>query len=163
MPDMYSHFWSNILEDIRPFVGQLIPCFELLVMSFLGSKARVGSLICTWQRYMCYTFPEIHVWWTTCLPLGGQYGNWAILFHIPTSRQWWGSKSGSIVLQAKCFTNCWIMYSYCLIQEKVEMCVVLQNIFSMIISRSTSEQINKKSKIWHTFSVWSLTFFPELW
>ena len=30
--------------------------FGLLVTSPLGFKATVGSLICAWQRCMCYTF-----------------------------------------------------------------------------------------------------------
>ena len=37
-------------------------CFGLQVMSPLGFKARVDSLIWTWQRHSCYTFPEIHLW-----------------------------------------------------------------------------------------------------
>ena len=31
------------------------PCFGLLVISPLGFKARVDSLICTWRRRTCYT------------------------------------------------------------------------------------------------------------
>ena len=37
-------------------------------------KARVGSLICTWQRNMWCTFLEIHLWCDTCYPLDGQHG-----------------------------------------------------------------------------------------
>ena len=64
----------------------------------LGFKARVGSLIRIWQRCMCNMFPEIHLWCNTCQSVGGQHGSWAILFHIPVSRHWWGLKLGSIVL-----------------------------------------------------------------
>ena len=58
--------------------GNGYPCCGLLVTSPLGFKARVGSLICTWQRHMCYTSPEIHLWCDTCWPLGSQYGGWAV-------------------------------------------------------------------------------------
>ena len=40
------------------FLGHWYPCFGLLVMSPLGFKARMGSLIHTWQRCMSYTFPD---------------------------------------------------------------------------------------------------------
>ena len=39
-------------------------------------------------------FPKIHLWCDFCWPLESQ----AILFHVPVSRHWWGSKLGSIVL-----------------------------------------------------------------
>ena len=39
------------------------PYSGLLVMSPLGFKARVGSLIHTWQRYMCYMFPLVPLVW----------------------------------------------------------------------------------------------------
>ena len=77
--------------------GRWYPCFGLLVTSPLGFKARVGSLIHTWQRHMCYMFPEIHLLCDTCQYLGGQHGSWAVLFHIPASRFWLGSKPGSVV------------------------------------------------------------------
>ena len=78
------------------FVGPLKPFFGLLVMSPLGFKAKVGSLIHIWCRCMCYIFNEIHLWCDTCHH-GGQYGSQAVLFHIPVSRHWWGSKPESIV------------------------------------------------------------------
>ena len=58
-----------------------------------------GSLICTWLRNMCYTFPDINIWYNSCWPLGSHHDNWAILFHIPSSKHWWGLKLWSIVLQ----------------------------------------------------------------
>ena len=70
-------------------------------MSPLGLKARVGSLICTWQRCMCYTFPKIHLRCNTSQPLGGQHGSQANLFHVPVSRYWWDSKLGPVVLHTK--------------------------------------------------------------
>ena len=70
--------------------GYWYPCFGLLVMSPLGFKATVGSLICTWWKCMCNRFHEIHFWCDTCQPLGGQHDSWADLFHIPASRYWWG-------------------------------------------------------------------------
>ena len=27
---------------------------------------------------LCYTFPDIHLWYDTCQPLGSQHGSWAI-------------------------------------------------------------------------------------
>ena len=69
------------------FVGPLTPVLRLLVTFPLGFKARVGSLICAWQRCNV-TFPEIHLWYNTCWPLGGQHGSPAILFYVPTSRNW---------------------------------------------------------------------------
>ena len=74
------------------------PCFRLLVMSPLGFKARVGSLICTWQRHMWHMFPEIYLWYDTCWPLGGQHGSQAIFIHILLSRHWWGLRLWSIML-----------------------------------------------------------------
>ena len=53
--------------------GYWYPCFRLPVMSTLGVKARVGSLICASQRHMCYIFPKIHFWCKTFWPLGGQH------------------------------------------------------------------------------------------
>ena len=38
-------------------------------------QSRVGSLIRTWWRHTCYTFPEIHLWRDTCWPLGSQHGS----------------------------------------------------------------------------------------
>ena len=54
--------------------GHWYPCFGLLVMSFLVFKARVDSLIRTWHRHTCYTFPRIHLWCKTCWLLSGQHG-----------------------------------------------------------------------------------------
>ena len=42
-------------------MGPLIPCSRLLVTSPWGFKARVGSLIQTWQRCTCYMLPETHL------------------------------------------------------------------------------------------------------
>ena len=38
-------------------------------MSPLGFKARLGRVICTWQRCTWHLFPEIHFWCDTCWPL----------------------------------------------------------------------------------------------
>ena len=43
-------------------------------------------------------FPETHLWYDTCWPLGSQHGSWAIFFHIPVDKNWWILKPGSIVL-----------------------------------------------------------------
>ena len=69
--------------------------FLALLVTF---QARVGSLIRTWQRCMCYMFPEIYLWCNTYWPLGSEPGSEAILFHVPLTKHWWGSKPGSIVL-----------------------------------------------------------------
>ena len=72
--------------------GHWYPCFGLLVTSPLGFKVRVSSLICPWQRHMCYTFPEIHLWCDTCWPLGSQHGSLSIsstyLWDIGGTRNW---------------------------------------------------------------------------
>ena len=93
-------FLKKIWRTWVLFVGSLIPCFGLLVMSPLGFKARVGSLIRTWQRHACYMFPEIHIWCDTCWPLSVQHGSQANLFHIPATRHWWGSNGRVITPQA---------------------------------------------------------------
>ena len=62
------------------------PCFGLLVMSPLGFKARVSSLICAWQRDMSYTFPEIHLWCDTFACVYGQYSGWLFSPHACFSR-----------------------------------------------------------------------------
>ena len=89
----------------------------LLVTSPLGFKARVGSLIHTWQRCMCYIFSKIHLWCNTCQPLGGLHGSWANLFHVPASRHWWGLKTGPIALQANVLPTelCRLGYIYSLV------------------------------------------------
>ena len=65
----FKIFWRT---GVR-YMGQWYPFFGLLVMSPLGFKATVGSLICTWQWCTCYTLSEIHLWCDTCRPLGGQH------------------------------------------------------------------------------------------
>ena len=81
------------------------------------SKPEWAAFIHAWWRLTwltCYTSPpEIHLWCNTCQPFGSQYGSQAILFHVPVSRYWWGSKLGSIVPSipqsvrlGRCFTNC---------------------------------------------------------
>ena len=69
--------------------------FLALLVTF---QARVGSLIRTWQSCMCYMFPEIYLWCNTYWPVGSEHGSEAILFHVPLTKHWWGSKPGSIVL-----------------------------------------------------------------
>ena len=54
--------------------GHWYPCFGLLMMSPLGFKVRMGSLIHTRWRYMWNMFPEIHLCCDTCWPLGSQDG-----------------------------------------------------------------------------------------
>ena len=68
------------------FVGPLITCFALLMMSPLVFTARVGSIICPWQRHMCYMFPKIHLKCNTCWFLGDQHGSRVILFYEPSPK-----------------------------------------------------------------------------
>ena len=98
-PSAYVYSLCNFLVDKCFLWGHWYPCFGLLVMSPLGFKVRVGSLIYTWWRHTCYTFTEIHLWCNTCGPLSSQHGSWADLFHVPASRHWWDSKPGPIVPQ----------------------------------------------------------------
>ena len=63
-------------------MGPLIPLFETSGYISNGFKVKVGSLICTWWRHMCYMFTEIHLWCDTCWLLGSQHGSWINIFHI---------------------------------------------------------------------------------
>ena len=65
--------WTHVL-----LWGQWYPCFGLLVMSPLSFKARVDSLIWTWQRCIWCTFPKIHLWCDTCKSLDSQQGGWSL-------------------------------------------------------------------------------------
>ena len=80
------------------FVGPLIPCFGLLVISPLGFKARLGNLIHTWQRHTCYMFLEIDLWCKTCKTSWLPCWQPADRFHVPTSRHWWAYEHGPISL-----------------------------------------------------------------
>ena len=71
----HVHFW-----------GHWYPCFELLVMSPLGFKARVGSLIWTLRRHTWYTFPEIHLWCDTSASIYGQHSSQSLSPHACFSR-----------------------------------------------------------------------------
>ena len=75
---LFFFFKKKICWTHVHFWGHWYPCFELLVMSPLGFKARVGSLIQAWWRRTSYTFPEIYLWCDTCWPLGGQHGSRAV-------------------------------------------------------------------------------------
>ena len=72
----WSYGNGQILVPMKPFFhifgghksflwGHWYPCFGLLVKSPLVFKARVGSLIHTWWRQTCYTFPKSHLWFDT--------------------------------------------------------------------------------------------------
>ena len=62
-------FWRTIVL----LWGHWHPCFGILVMSPLGFKARVDSALFALSGGVCYTFPEIHLWYytlpTSCRPL----------------------------------------------------------------------------------------------
>ena len=54
----------RIASGMHPFFlkflwGRWYPWFGLLVTFPPGFRARVGNLICTWRRHMCYMFPKI--------------------------------------------------------------------------------------------------------
>ena len=74
-------------------------------MSTLGFKARVGSLIHTWWRCMCYMFPEIHLWCDTCWPIGSQHGSQPVLLNIPASRHWWTWNQDLLCHHSQCETR----------------------------------------------------------
>ena len=67
----YKQTFLSFLVATCQLWGHWYPCFGHLVMSCLGFKARVGSLICTWWRLTWYMFPEIHLW---CGTFAGVYG-----------------------------------------------------------------------------------------
>ena len=100
-PNMSSLFcWTHV-----HFWGHWYPCFGLLVMSPLGFKARVGSLIRTWQRCTWYTFLETHLWCNTYQPLSDQHGSWS-LSHMHVSAEV-GCGTWSLVYiynQHRCFS-----------------------------------------------------------
>ena len=70
--------------------GHWCACFGLLGTSPLGFKARVGSLIFSWWRCTCYTFPDIGLWcdlssmylWAG---IGGTQ-KWDLLGHVQSVR-----------------------------------------------------------------------------
>ena len=112
--EIYKGFQNNITSFFLKKVsgghesflwGYWYPCFGLLVMSPLGFKVRVESLIDTWPRRTFYTFPEIHLWCNTWQPLGGLYGSKVNLLHIPKTRHWWGSNGILITSQANDLLN----------------------------------------------------------
>ena len=80
-------YW--ILEDIFFLWDHWYPCFGLLVTSPLGFEAKVGSLICTWQRHMRCRFPEIHPWFDTCQLLDGQHGGRCRVPEWPPMKFWY--------------------------------------------------------------------------
>ena len=59
-------FFFKFLLDTYPFVGPLIPLFWTSGDISSGFQSQSGlCLIPTWQRRMCNTFPEIHLWCDT--------------------------------------------------------------------------------------------------
>ena len=111
--------WARLLLKMTDFLwGRGYPCFGLLVMSPLGFKARVSSPINSLgSGIMSYMF-QSHLWCNTCWSLGRQHGGQPVLLHIPTSRHWWGSKLGSLILPlphsvrpGRCSTD-WAMWAW---------------------------------------------------
>ena len=90
-----ERFFFSIFEGHKSFLwGHWYRCFGLLVTPPVGLKPGAA----------CYMLPDIHLWCNTCQPLGSQ----VILFHIPVSRHWGGSKPGSIMLPGRRCTT-WAM------------------------------------------------------
>ena len=79
-------FFKNFCWTHVHFWGHWYPCFRLLVMSPLGFKARVGSLIQTLWRRTWYTFPEIHLWYDTSAGVYGQHSSQSLSPHACFSR-----------------------------------------------------------------------------
>ena len=77
------------------------PCFRLLMTSPLGFKARVGSLIHTWWRHMCYTFLEIYLWCDTFAGIYGQHSCQSISPHMCFSRGRMQDLNGRIPLSSQ--------------------------------------------------------------
>ena len=72
-----TFFYQNI--PLISFLEDISPCCRATDTPFLVfwvSKARVGSLIRTWQRRTCYIIREIHLWCDTCWPLEQIFSGW---------------------------------------------------------------------------------------
>ena len=82
----FFFFFYKFLLDTCPFVGHWYACFGLLVISRLDFKVRLGSLLCTCQRHMWYTFPEIHLWCNTFAGVYGQHSSRSLSPHACFSR-----------------------------------------------------------------------------
>ena len=82
-------FFLKKMVDTYLLLGLWYPCFVLLVMSPLGFKARVGSLICTWLRHLFDV--RFASGCDTCRPLDGQHGGQSLfLTCVFRSFQFWG-------------------------------------------------------------------------
>ena len=80
----------------------------------------IASRTSAWQRRMCNTFPEIHLWCNTCWPLGGKHGSRAVLFRIPVSKHWWSLNPG------------------CIMSSLLHMCETRQANFQILVTRQIS-------------------------
>ena len=83
----------TFLEEISLFSGPLVPLFGLLVISAIGSKARVGRLACMFHHLSAMYSSDLPMVWhlSTSWRLQWQPSHFFLLiFHvlyIPTERQ----------------------------------------------------------------------------
>ena len=90
----------KFLEDIGPFCGATdTPVLDFWWRLLWVSKPEWAALFTHGRGVMWYTFPEIHLWHNTYRPLEDRHGSWASLFHIPSSRNWWGLNGSPIIQQ----------------------------------------------------------------
>ena len=86
VPEVFLFFLKFFVGHMSIFWDQWYPCFGLLVTSPLDFKARVGSLIRTWQRHAWYMFPEICFWCNTSTSVYGQHSSQSLSPHACFSR-----------------------------------------------------------------------------
>ena len=88
-------FFLNFLEDTNPFFGATdTPVSDFWwCLLWISKPEWVLPYLSLAEAYMLYyMFPEIHLWYDTCQPLGGQHGSWAVsstyLWGIGGTQNW---------------------------------------------------------------------------
>ena len=92
-------FLNTILEDISPFCGATdtpVLDFWWYLLSVLKPEWVPLFIFSGGIPVICCL--RFYLQCDTCWPLGGQHGSQVILFYVPASRHWWGSKLGLIIL-----------------------------------------------------------------
>ena len=86
------------MEDISPFVGPLIRQFWTYGDISSGFQSQSGQpYLCLAEVYMLHVSSDSHL--VQHMPTSWWHGSQVVLFHIPVSRHYWGSKLGPMVPQ----------------------------------------------------------------